>query len=158
MKIPFNNDRLSHWLIGAVLGWGLAFGILYYPVFHMWLKVSTAKAAMLTGLFCAAQLAITPWLFAARATPQNPRGRPAQRSKAVAVLASLVGLIFFAFIGSIWPRTKGTLEFTLGGIVSTALVVIIFVAGHGKWHLGLTSDFSRNSGPTHNPDTNGDAV
>lgn len=148
MKIPLNNDRLSHWLIGAVFGWGLAFGILYFPVFHIWLKVPTAKAAMLTGLFCAAQLAVIPWLFTARATPQNPSGRPAQRSKAVAVLGSLVGLIFFVFIGNIWPHADGTLEFVIGGIVSTALVVIIFVAGRGKWHLGSESDSHKNSSPT----------
>jgi hypothetical protein len=80
---------------------------------------------MLTGLFCAIQLAVTPWLFSARATSQNPSGRPAQRAAAVAVLASLMALIFFAYIGGLWPRDEGTREFVSIGLGLTLLVIFL---------------------------------
>jgi hypothetical protein len=81
-----------------------------------------------TGLFCAVQMAITPWLFSARATPQNPSGRPAQRAAAVTVLASLMALLFFGYIGGLWPRDEGTREFAFIGLGLIALLVIFLVA------------------------------
>jgi hypothetical protein len=128
VRIPLNNDRLSHWFAGALFAWGLAFLLLFFPIFHMWLKVPTAKVATLTGLFCAVQMAITPWLFSARATPQNPSGRPAQRAAAVTVLASLMALLFFGYIGGLWPRDEGTREFAFIGLGLIALLVIFLVA------------------------------
>jgi hypothetical protein len=122
----------------------MTFLLLFFPIFHLWLNVPTAKVATLTGLFCAAQLAITPWLFSARATPQDPHGRPAQRAAAVAVLASLVALLFFGYIGGIWPQAEGAREFTFGGIGLTALVVIIFVAGRRKWFTGRGNDSQKD--------------
>jgi len=154
MKIPLNNDRLSHWLVGLLFSWGLTFLLLFLPVFHVWLKVPTAKVATLTGLFCAVQLAVTPWLFSSRATRQNPRGRPAQRAAAVAVMASLMALFFFAYIGGLWPRDEGTREFASIGLGLTALLVIFLVATRRKWSVWLESD-SQNSSPSHNPGTDG---
>jgi hypothetical protein len=118
----------------------MTFLLFFFPIFHWWLKVSTAKVATLTGLFCAAQLAVTPWLFSARATPQNPSGRPAQRGAAVAVLASLMALLFFSYFGGIWPRAEGTREFTFTGFGLTVLVVILFVATRRKWFTGREND------------------
>jgi hypothetical protein len=145
VKIPLNNDRLSHWLVGAVLAWGLTFLLLFFPIFHAWLEVPTAKVATLTGLFCAAQLAITPWLFSARVTRQNPSGRPAQRAAAVAVLASLIALLFFGYIGGFWPKDAATREFASIGLALTALVVIFLVARRRKWLVGHEGDSQKNS-------------
>ncbi len=50
MKIRLNNDRLSHWLVGTLFAWGLTFLMLFFPIFHSWLKVPTANVATLTGL------------------------------------------------------------------------------------------------------------
>lgn len=133
MKIPLNNDRLSHWMVGILFAWGLTFLLLFFPIFHSLLKVPTPKVATLTALFCAVQLAVTPWLFSARATSQNPNGRPAQRGAAVATMASLMALIFFGYIGGLWPRDEGTREFASIGLVLTALLVIFLVATRGKW-------------------------
>jgi hypothetical protein len=153
MKIPLNNDRLSHWFVGTVFAWGLTFLLLFFPIFHLWLKVPTTKVATLIGLFCAVQLAITPWLFSARATGQNPRGRPAQRAAAVAVLASLMALIFFGYIGGLWPRDEGTREFVSIGLGLTALLVIVLVATRGKWLAILEKDSQKDSSTTQNPGT-----
>jgi len=158
MKIPLNNDRLSHWLAGAVLAWGTTFLLLFLPAFHFWLKVPTAKVATLTGLFCAVQLAVTPWLFSARATSQNPKGRPAQRSAAVAVMASLMALIFFGYIGGLWPRDEDTREFVFIGVGLTALLVIVLIVTRRKWSAWIESDSQKGSGPTNNPGTSRDSV
>jgi len=147
MKIPINNDRLSHWLVGLLFSWGLTFLLLFLPIFHVWLKVPTVKVATLTGLFCAVQLAVTPWLFSARATRQNPRGRPAQRAAVVAVMASLTALLFFAYIGGLWPRDEGTRAFASIGLGLTALLVIFLVATRRKWSAWLENDSQRNSSP-----------
>ena len=155
MKIPLNNDRLSHWLFGTLFAWGLTFLLLFFPIFHSWLKVPIAKAATLTGSFCVVQLAVTPWLFSARATSQNPSGRPAQRAAAVAVLASLMALIFFAYIGGFWPRDEGTREFVSIGLGLTAFLVIFLVATRRKWLARQERDSQKDSSPTQNPGTAG---
>jgi small-conductance mechanosensitive channel len=148
MKIPLNNDRLSHWLVGAVFSWGLTFLLLFFPIFHWWLNVPTTKVATLTGLFCAAQLAITPWLFSARATRQNPNGRPAQRAVAVAVLASLIALLFFGYISGLWPKDAATREFASVGLALTVLLAILLVAMRRKWFVKNSgTKNSENSGP-----------
>lgn len=153
MKIPLNNDRLSHWLVGILFAWVMTFLLLFLPIFHLWLKVPTAKVATLTGLFCAVQLAVTPWLFSARATSQNPSGRPAQRAAAVAFMASLMALIFFAYIGGHWPRDEGTREFVSIGLGLTALLVIFLVATRRKWLASQERDSQKDSSPTRNPGT-----
>ena len=155
MKTPLNNDRLSHWLVGLLFSWGLTFLLLFLPIFHVWLQVPTRKVATLTGLFCAVQLAVTPWLFSARATRQNPSGRPAQRAAAVAVMASLMALLFFAYIGGLWPRDEGTREFAFIGLGLTALLVIVLVATRRRWSVWVASDSQKNSSPSHNPGTDG---
>lgn len=158
MKIPFDNDRMSHWLVGTLFSWGLTFLLLFLPIFHAWLNVPTQKVAVLTGLFCAVQLAVTPWLFSARATSQNPSGRPGQRSAAVGTMACLMALIFFAYIGGLWPRVEGTREFVSIGLGLTALLVIFLVATRGKWVEWLASqesDSQKDSGSTQNSGTAG---
>ena len=155
MKTPFNNDRLSHWLVGILFAWGLTFLLLFFPIFHVLLKVPTPKVATLTGLFCAVQLAVTPWLFSARATSQNPSGRPAQRGAAVAIMASLMALIFFAYIGGLWPRDEGTREFVVIGLGLTALLVILLFTARHKWLAILERDSQKDSSPPQNPRTAG---
>jgi hypothetical protein len=155
MKIPLNNDRLSHWLVGILFAWGLTFLLFFFPIFHSWLKVPTAKVAALTGLFCAVQLAVTPWLFSARATSQNPSGRPTQRAAAVAVLASLMALIFFAFIGGFWPRDEGTREFVFIGLGLTALLAIFLVATRRRRLASQEEHSPNDSSPTQNPGSAG---
>lgn len=150
MKIPLNNDRLSHWLVGTIFAWGMTFLFLFFPIFHIGLKVPTAKIATLSASSCVAQLIITPWLFSARATPENPSGRPAQLGAAVTVLASLIGLLFFGYIGGIWPRDEGTRQFVFIGIGLTALVVIFFVAWRRRWATARESGSQTDSSPTNN--------
>lgn len=131
-----------------MFSWGLTFLLLFFPIFHVWLKVPTTKVVTLTGLFCAAQLAITPWLFSARATRQNPSGRPAQRAAAVAVLVSLIALLFFGYISGLWPKDAATREFAFIGLALTALLVILLVAMRRKWLVkNSRTKNSENSGP-----------
>ena len=126
----FDNDRLSHWFASAFLAWVMTFLLLFLPVFHLWLKVPSSKIAMFTGLCCALQLAITPWLFSARATRQNPTGRIPQRAAAVIVLFSVIALLFFYYLRLSWPEDIETRQFTtiaIGGTLVLSVTVLIIV-------------------------------
>jgi hypothetical protein len=107
-----DNDRLSHWLAGAVLSWLTMFLFGGLLIFHLWLRVPTAKVAMFTGICCAMQLGVTPWLFSARATPENPSGRIARRAAAVTVLFSAITLLFFYYLRLSWPDDIETRRLT----------------------------------------------
>lgn len=93
-----NNDRLSHWCVGAVFAWAGAFGLLGLPIFHLWLGVPIKKIAVFSVLACGLQLVFTPWLFSARSTPQNPIGLRLRRGIAVIVWLSLLDLLFSYFV------------------------------------------------------------
>jgi hypothetical protein len=100
-------------------------------VSHFLLKVATAKIATFIGICCAMQLAVTPWLFSARATPQNPGGRPFRARAAVVVLFSGWSLLFFYYLRRGSPEDLDTRRFTdialLGTIVlAVALLVTNF--------------------------------
>jgi hypothetical protein len=133
MMMLLNNSRLSHWLAGAVLGWTACLVLVYIPIFHWGFGVSIAKIAISVGIGCAGQLAVTPWLFSARATAENPTGKIAQRAVAVIVWFSLSALLFFYYIQRDWPSdSHGKLfrEIMFGttivfGIVGLAIVGLI---------------------------------
>jgi len=70
-----DNNRLSHWLAVGILIWLAYLAFLGLPIFHWGLNVSITKVV---SFFCAAgllQLAVTPWMFWARATPSDPNRR-----------------------------------------------------------------------------------
>src|SRR5262249_11033714 len=77
-----------------------------------WLNVPVKKVALFSGLGCAVQLAVTPWLFSARATRQNPPGQIVQRAAAVIVLLSAINLLFWYFVRCSWPEDIETRRFT----------------------------------------------
>ena len=113
--MKFNNDRLSHWFVGALLTWVMISLLFGFPIFHLWLKFSTGRVAAFMGLCFATQLAVTPWLFSARATAENPEGQVVQRSLAVAAWFAVIGVLFFHFIGQL-------------SILSVVVVVVCTIA------------------------------
>jgi hypothetical protein len=100
----FDNDRVSYWFAGALLSWLTTFLLLGLPIFHLWLKVPTPAIATFTGTCCAVQLAVTTWLFSARATRQNPSGRMAQRTVAVIVWFSTMTLLLTYYLRRSFPE------------------------------------------------------
>lgn len=112
MKSPFDNDRLSHWFAGALLSWTVMFSLVALPIFNLWLRVPVARIATFVATCCAIQFAVTPWLFSARATPQNPSGRVTQRAVVVTVLFCLISLLFFHYVRLTWPDDIETRRFT----------------------------------------------
>ena len=142
----FDNDRLSHWFAGAVLSWLIMFLLWGLLIFHLWLRVPTAKIAMFTGICCALQLAITPWLFSARATNENPSGRIAKRAAAATVLLSATTLLFFYFLRHSWPDDIETRRFTaiaMSGIVGLSIIALIVIFVRSR---------QRNDGQRSTPD------
>jgi hypothetical protein len=117
----FDNDRLSHWFGGALFSWLMMFSLLGLPIFHLWLKIPTPTIATVTGICCATQLAVTPWLFSARATRENPGGRIAQRGIAVFAWFSAMLLLLLYYLRRSFPEDTGTRQFTAIGIGITIL-------------------------------------
>lgn len=72
--------------------------------FHLLSGFSVIKIAVSACIGCVGQLAVTPWFFFARPTPQNPTGNVAQRTVAAIVWSSLSALLFFYYIQRDWPR------------------------------------------------------
>ena len=120
----FDNDRLSHWLGGALLAWATIFFLWGLLVFHLGLHVPVKTVTLFSGICCAVQLAVTPWLFYARATPQNPTGQIVQRTAAVIVLLSAITLLFFYFVRRSWPEDVETGRFTAIAIGMTVLFAV----------------------------------
>jgi hypothetical protein len=108
----FNNERLSYWFASVLLSWAAMFCLLVFPVFHLWLGVPNSRLVTFTSICCVLQLVITPWLFSARPTPQEPNGRFTQRAIAVMTLFSLISLVFFYFIRQTWPEDIEMRRFT----------------------------------------------
>jgi hypothetical protein len=129
--VRFDNDRLSHWLAGALFSWVMVFVVLGLPIFHVWLKVPIARITTFTGISCALQLVIIPWLFSTRATRQNPGGRISQRAAAVAVLFSVITLLFFYYLRRSWPEDIETRQFTTIAMAGTIAFGVVFLAGYG---------------------------
>lgn len=127
----FDNDRLSHWLAGALLSWLMMFSLLGLPIFHLWLKIPTLAIATVTGICCATQLAVTPWLFSARATRENPSGRIAQRGIAVYAWCSAMLLLLLYYLRRSFPDDAGTRQFTAIGIGITILFGIGVLVRYG---------------------------
>jgi hypothetical protein len=48
-----NSDRLSHWLIGAVLVWTAFLLFFFIPVFYLLLGFSIVKIGVSAGIGCA---------------------------------------------------------------------------------------------------------
>jgi hypothetical protein len=126
--VLFNNDRLSHWCVGAVLGWTISLLLLFIPVFHLLLGFPVTKILISSAIGCAVQLAITPWLFAARATGQNPSGQKARAGVAMIVGYSLTCLLFFYYVQRSWPRDPHSNEFR-AILFGTTIVAALFAFG-----------------------------
>jgi hypothetical protein len=121
----FDNDRLLHWMAGAVFSWVVMFFLVGFPVFHLWLGVPTEKIATFTGICCAVQLAVTPWVFSARPTLRNPDGRIVVRAAAVIFWSFTNTMIFFYYIRRSWPEDLHTRRFTDIAFVGTPILAII---------------------------------
>ncbi len=126
-----NNDRLSHWLAAAAVGWTAFLLFLFIPVFHWLLGFSIIKIAVSAGIGCAGQLAATPWLFSARPTAENPAGNITQRAVAVIVWFSLTALMFFYYIQRDWPNDSHGRAFRacLFGVTIMFAVISLIVVG-----------------------------
>src|ERR1039457_5065004 len=124
MTMLLNNNRLSNWLAGAVIGWTASL-FVYVPIFHWGLGFSIAKIAVSVGIFCVGQLAVTPWLFSARVTTENPTGNIAQRAVAVIVWFSLSALFFFYYVSRDWLNDSTGAE--SNKILSRSPIVLLLV-------------------------------
>jgi hypothetical protein len=122
-----NNERLSHWFLGALLGWGLSVLIFGIPIFYLVLGISIAKIILCACICCGLQLCVTPWLYSARATAQNPKGFVHRRMRAVFIWISLTTLALFYFTQRDWPDNPQAHQARV--IFSIALPGVLIVLG-----------------------------
>lgn len=122
-----NNDRLFHWFLGGLLSWSICVLILGIPIFHLWLGVSIAKIVVSACICCGVQLGVTPWLYSARATPQNPDGEVGRRTATVFIWISLTTLFLFYYIQRNWPDNAQTHQARI--IFSVALPCVLILLG-----------------------------
>jgi hypothetical protein len=104
--VLYDNDRLSHWLFGALFGWLFFTLALFIPVFHLWLGIATQKIVVSATIGGLVQLVFTPWLFSARATRQNPGGKIIRRSIAVVLWFTSTSLLFFSISSTAGPTIQ----------------------------------------------------
>lgn len=102
----FNNDRLSHWLIGNLLGWVVCSILLFIPLLHWVLGVPMSIIVTSASIGCGIQLLVTPWLFSARSTKENQAGNVLRRSAAVIVWITTTILLFFWYVQRFWPENS----------------------------------------------------
>jgi len=129
-NVLINNDRLSHWFASAVLSWTASLLLLFIPIFHLLLGFRIAKIAVFAGIGCAGQLAVTPWLFSARATAQNPTGNITLRAVAVILWFSSSALLIFYYIQRDWPNNPDAQLFracVIGTTIAFGIVALIVV-------------------------------
>ena len=93
-----DNDRLAHWFLAVLFGWTVCFLIIGYPIFHLGLDIPLMRVAVFVSAACALQLMFVPWLYSARATPQNPNGHVLRRALAVLTWLSSMTLFLFYFV------------------------------------------------------------
>jgi heme/copper-type cytochrome/quinol oxidase subunit 2 len=140
----FDNDRLSHWFAGAVFGWIGWSLLLFIPIFHLWLRFSIAKILVAVGIGCAIQLAVTPWMFSARATPQNPRGKVARLAAAAIVWLTVWLLLLSYYLQRGWPSSSSAQLFRacmfgtiiVFGLIGLALVAAVSSRRRNKSEMG----------------------
>jgi hypothetical protein len=126
--IPSNlgHPPLLTILVGSIAGWLVVFLLLGFPIFHLGFKVPIATIASYVGICCAVQLAITPWLFYARQTPQRPDGRVVHRTVAVTVFVATITMLFFYYLRRSRPDDLATHQFTSIGMGVTVVFAVIF--------------------------------
>jgi len=120
-----NNDRLSHWCLGVFFSWIVCFLLFGIPLFHLWLRIFNRQDCYFIRHLCGVQLAITPWLYSSRATPQNPDGWLAERAAAVFVWFSLTALLLFYYIQRGWPsiRLRTSPHYHVRGFVASLIIL-----------------------------------
>ena len=126
-----DNNRLSHWLAVGILIWLAYLAFLGLPIFHWGLNVSITKVV---SFFCAAgllQLAVTPWMFWARATPSDPNRRFGHRIAAATVWIGSTGILLLCFLqyGKAIDQARLTERSLLSGGTAIAFGILALVVG-----------------------------
>jgi hypothetical protein len=117
-------ERLLYGLIGCVIGWGILFLAVGFPVFHLHFKVPIATIASYASICCVVQVAVLAWLLYMRKTVQRPDAWIFYRTVAVTVLATTIPMLFFYYLrrGRPDPDTR---EFTSIGMGVTLLFAVL---------------------------------
>ncbi|MFZ0301336.1 MAG: hypothetical protein WAL75_01570 [Terracidiphilus sp.] len=124
--MSFDKERLSYWLAGVLLAWTMYVAVFGIPIFHLLLGIAIPTIVSFAVYACALQLAITPWIFSARVTLQNPQGKIGQRTAAIIIwFVSTASLLLYFMQRRHHAPSEGN---ALRGYSFDAAVVLIPVA------------------------------
>lgn len=130
----FDSDRISHWYIGSLLSWAAYALVVGIPVFHLWLGVSIARIVSFAAIACVLQWAITPLLFSARRTRQNPTGRFARGAIAMILLCCSIAIEFAYFVQLGQPQNPELRGILFGTPILAAIAGLIVVCIFSRCH------------------------
>ena len=122
--LKFNNDSLLHWCAAPLFSWTV-FGILVGIPIHIAFGISVSSIALFFAIQCALQTAVTPWLFAARATAGNPRSQRLRRTQVVIVWFTLACEAAFLQMFGMDFTDKAAVTIFLGGPIVLGSISLI---------------------------------
>jgi len=126
-----NENRLSHWIAVGILSWAAYFVIFGVLIFHLLLGVSWFKVASFCACCCILQLAITPLIFSARATPEHPTGITSRRITAATLWITSTIILLLCYLQ--YGKTIDTYEFRQRLLIiagaSISFGIIAYVVG-----------------------------
>jgi hypothetical protein len=122
--VKLNNDSLLHWCLGSLVGWAL-WGLLLGILIHLAFGIGASSIALFFAIQCALQIAVTPWLFAARAMAGNPRGQRLRRTQVVIVWLTLACEAAFLQMFGGHFTDKAAVTIFLGGPIVLGSVSLI---------------------------------
>jgi hypothetical protein len=123
-SLKLNNDNLLHWCVAPLFSWTL-FGILVGITIHIAFGILASSIALFFAIQCALQIAVTPWLFAARTTAGNPRGQRLRRTQVVIVWFTLAcETAFWQMFGGHFTD-KAAVTIFLGGPIVLGSISLI---------------------------------
>jgi len=122
----FDSNNLLTWCIGPLLGWALVGVLIGVPV-HTVFGVPRSSVALFVVIQCILQIAVSPWLFAARATADNPAGRPLRRWVTVIVWLTLATFAVDSQMLDGDLTNRGAVVIFLGGPLLLGVISVLAV-------------------------------
>ncbi len=114
-------------LIATIVVWLIIFLVVGLPIAHLFFKIPVAMVASWMSICCAVQVAICPWLFYSRRTPDHPEGRITHRRLAVAVFSTTISVVFFFYLRHSRPTDSATREFSSIGMGVSSLFAVLYL-------------------------------
>ena len=124
--LKIDNESLAVWCLAPLFSWAL-FGVLVGIPVHIGLGISLSSVEAFVAIQCGLQIAVCPWLFAARATAGNPRSQTVRRAKVVVVWLTLASAAAIVQVFDVDFADKGKAALALGTPIFVGLIGLLSI-------------------------------